>query len=382
VRKNKVLPFETKSDGTLIQVVLGERGESWITRDMVGVRIWKGLENLNLKPGRNKLMIIGETDSGKSTLTSYLVNIALVRNLRTAVIDGDIGQGDLIPPGCIGAAVVKERVYDLRDLHADIMGFVGFTSPFSRYVRDLIVKRMKRIISYLEERGYDLCIINTDGYVSGEGMGYKLDMVRELKPDTVICFRGPDEELFENLKDFDNPPSMISVDRSEGIVKSASERNERRLSQYFRFLRDGKDMSVDLKKIRLDFMGIVYEHNLSDVELRESGLSSPDMEHNPSNLFAKGADDRVIVFRSNIEDVVEVSGRFTTFNRSSLEGMFAGLGSGGDVSGFARIIGLNQDQTLTLNTNFKGKFDTLFLGGIRLSPDLGTEDILQVVRRG
>ncbi|MCP8320265.1 MAG: hypothetical protein H3Z52_04900, partial [archaeon] len=128
VRKNKVLPFEADEDGSLIQVNLGERGESWITHDKVGMRIWKDLEEKvfkNFESGKKKLMIIGETDSGKSTLTSYLVNMALMRSLRVIIIDGDIGQGDLAPPGCIGAAIVRNKIYDLRDLRADIFGFLG-----------------------------------------------------------------------------------------------------------------------------------------------------------------------------------------------------------------------------------------------------------------
>jgi len=375
VRKNKVLPFEADEDVSLI-VALGEKGESWITHDKVGMRIWKDLEEkvfTNFESGKRKLMIIGETDSGKSTLTSYLVNIALMRGLKVIIIDGDIGQGDLAPPGCIGATIVRNKIYDLRDLRAEIFGFLGFTSP--RYVRDLIIKRMKKTISYIEEREHDLCIINTDGYVTDEGMDYKIDMVHELKPDIVICFKEIDKELFKRFKDFDNAPIVISADKPEGVVKSLSERSERRLSQYFRFLKDGKDLRIGLKRIKLSFMGDFYENNLSDIELKEivQRLSS-------NILFAKRADNKMIVFRSDINDVIEISGRFTIFNQSSLKGMFVGLGSN-DVFGFAQINKLHQNQIITINTNFKGKFDTLFLSTIRISPDLRNEAILPIVRK-
>jgi len=379
VKKNRVLPFEADESGSLIQVILGDIGESWITRDRVGMRIWNILgESIftSLKPGKNKLMIIGETDSGKSTLTSYLANKALMRGLRAAIIDGDIGQGDLVPPGCTGASVVRNRIYDLRDLRADILGFVGFTSPSFLSVRDLIIKRMKELISYLEEREYDLCIINTDGYVADGGMDYKVDMIRELKPDIIICFKEIDKELLERLKDFENPPVVVPADRPEGIVKSISQRSERRLSQYFRFLKDGKDLSIDLKKLRLSFMGNLYDHNLSDLELKDQGFSLPEAG------FAKRADNKIIVFRSNMEDLVEVFDRSIIFNQGSLSGMFAGLGSGDYVAGFARIARLHPNQIITLNTNFKGKFDTLFLSTIRISQDLKTEAILPVVRIG
>jgi len=377
VRKNKVLPFEANEDGSLIQVNLGERGESWITRNKVGMRIWKDLEEnvfTNFESGKKRLMIIGETDSGKSTLTSYLVNMALMRGLRVIIVDGDIGQGDLAPPGYIGAAIVRNKIYDLRDLRADIFGFLGFTSP--RYVRDLIIKKMKKTISYIEEREYDFCIINTDGYVTDEGMDYKIDMIQELKPDIIICFKEIDKELLKRLKDFDNAPIVLSADKPEGVVKSLSERSERRLSQYFRFLKDGRDLSVGLSRIKISFMEDFYEHNLSNIELKEVAqrLSS-------NILFAKRADNKIILFRSDTNDVIEIFGRFTIFNQSSLKGMFIGLGSKDDLFGFAQINKLHPNQIITINTNFKGNFDTLFLSSIRISPDLRNEAILPIVRK-
>ncbi|MGQ9469662.1 MAG: Clp1/GlmU family protein [Nitrososphaerales archaeon] len=377
VRKSKVLPIETDEDESFIRVTLGEGGESQISHDRIGTKIWddvkeKAFNNIGL--GKRRLIIIGETDSGKSTLTSYLVNIALMKGLKVIIIDGDIGQGDLAPPGCIGAAIVRNKIYDLRDLRADIFGFLGFTSP--RYVRDLIIKRLKKIISYIEKEEHDLCIINTDGYVADEGMDYKLDMVQELRPDIIICFKETDKELFKRLKDFDNVAIMISADKPEGIVKSLSERSERRLSQYFRFLKDGRDLSIGLGRIKLSFMGDFYENNSSNIELKE-------ISHRLSSniLFAKRADNKIIVFRSDINDVIEIFGRFTIFNQSSLKGMFIGLGSNDDVFGFAQINKLHQNQIITLNTNFKGNFDTLFLSNIRISPNLRTEAILPIVKK-
>ncbi|MEM3437635.1 MAG: polynucleotide 5'-hydroxyl-kinase [Nitrososphaerales archaeon] len=378
VRKNKVLPFEVNEDNSLVQVTLGEKGESWVSYNKVGVRIWKDLEEKVLKNfqiGRKRIIIIGETDSGKSTLTSYLANKALMRGLKTIIIDGDIGQGDLAPPGCIGAILIKNKIYDLRDLEADILSFLGFTSP--RYVRDLVIERMKKIISRIEEKEYDLCIINTDGYIVEEGMSYKVDMIKEFKPDIIICFKDTDKELFRRLKDFDNNSMVIVADRPEGVVKSSHERIERRLSQYYRFLKDGKDLNVSLNKMKLSFMKDFYEFNPSKIELEE-------FSHKLSSkiYFAKKTNNnKIIVFRSNFGDSVEIFDRFTIFNQNSLIGMFVGLGVNDDVFGFAQIRKLHPNQTITLNTNFKGKFDTLFLSSIRISLNLRNETILPIIRK-
>lgn len=377
VRKNKVLPFEANEDSSMIQLTLGEKGEALISHDKVGVGIWKDLQEKVFKSfesGKRRFMIIGETDSGKSTLTSYLANMALIRGLKTIIVDGDIGQGDLAPPGCIGAATVRDKIYDLRDLRAEVFGFLGFTSP--RYVRDLMIERMKKIIYQIEEKEHDLCIINTDGYVVEEGMDHKIAMIKELEPDIVICFKEIDKELLKRLKDFDDTLIILAVDKPEGVVKSPSERSERRLSQYHRFLKDGRNLSVGLRRINLNFMEDFYEYNLSEIELKEISrkLSS-------NILSAKKSDNKIILFRSGMNDVIEMFGRFTIFNQNSLRGMFIGLGANDETLGFAQIDKMHQNLIITLNTNFKGKFDTLFLSTIRISPNFRNEAILPILKK-
>lgn len=377
IRKNKVLPFEVDEDNSLIQVTLGEKSEAWISHNKVGVKLWKDLEEKvfkNFELGKKRFMIIGETDSGKSTLTSYLANMALMRGLKTIIIDGDIGQGDLAPPGCIGAAIVRDKIYDLRDLRADIFGFLGFTSP--RYVKDLIIKRMKKTISYIEKKEHDLCIINTDGYVFDDGMNYKIDMIKELEPDIVICFKEIDKELLKRLEDFDNAPMMISANKPEGVVKSPTERNERRLSQYFRFLKDGKDLNISLRKIKLSFMEDFYECNVSDIELKEIARRFP-----LRISFAKKDDNKTILFTYDMNGAIKIYDRFIIFDQNSLKGMFIGLGLNDYVFGFAQIRKFYSNQIITLNTNFNGKFDTLFLSSIVISQNLRNEVILPIVRK-
>ncbi|MCP8304833.1 MAG: hypothetical protein H3Z50_05125 [archaeon] len=377
VRKNKVLPFEVDKVESSVQVILGRGSEIHISRNKVGMGIWDNVKETvftNIDSGKRKLMIIGETDSGKSTLATYLTNMALLKDMKVCIVDGDIGQGDLAPPGCIGASMVKSPIYDLRDVRADLFEFVGFTSP--RWVREIVIERMKKMISYIEEKNWNLCIVNTDGYVADEGMDYKLDMVDMVDPEMIVCFKDIDKILFKGLKDSLDLPLLIPADRPESVTKSPSERSGRRLSQYLRFLKGGRDLSVDLKEVRLSFMGDVYGHNLSNNELRDVAQKFS------SKIFgAKRADDKLIVFRWG-RDSIEIFDRSVIFNLGSLKGMFVGLGSSEDIFGFAQITRFRSDLTITLNTPFKGDFDTLFLSTIRVVQNLRSEAILPIVMRG
>ena len=52
-----------------------------------------------------KILIVGDSDTGKSTLATYITNEALKKGYRPGIIDADIGQGDLAPPNAIGRVV-------------------------------------------------------------------------------------------------------------------------------------------------------------------------------------------------------------------------------------------------------------------------------------
>jgi polynucleotide 5'-hydroxyl-kinase GRC3/NOL9 len=74
-------------------------------------------------------MLAGGSDTGKSTLSTYLANVALAHGARPCMIDGDIGQGDLAPPAAIGAAALFRQVTDLREVSSSMFEFVGSISP-------------------------------------------------------------------------------------------------------------------------------------------------------------------------------------------------------------------------------------------------------------
>ena len=360
IRKNKVLPFDVES---IVQVILilGKGSRSYISSEKVGIRIWNHVKETilnDISSSKKKLMIIGETDSGKSTLATYLINMALQKDMKVCIVDGDIGQGDLAPPGCIGAAMIERYVYDLRDVNPDLFEFLGYISP--RFIRDIVIEKIKKIISNVEEKNWNLCIINTDGYIANEGMDYKLEMVERINPNMIVCFKDVDKMLFKRLRDDVGHPLVISADKPDSVTKTSYERSGRRLNQYLRFLKGGRDLNVNLNKVKLNFMGDVYRHNLSNSELREVAQN-----FSSKMLGAKRADEKLIIFKYGSEDMIEMFGRYVIFNLSSLKRMFVGLGSDDDLLGFAQIKRIRSDL-ITLNTPLKSDFDTIFLSTIKV----------------
>src|SRR5205807_5836674 len=74
--------------------------------------------------------LIGPPDSGKSTFALALANRVAEAGRAAAVIDADVGQSEIGPPGAIGMARIDRAVGALSDLRVRGLAFVGDISPF------------------------------------------------------------------------------------------------------------------------------------------------------------------------------------------------------------------------------------------------------------
>src|SRR5215510_7120516 len=77
------------------------------------------------------IMLLGATDTGKTTFLTWLANILLAQEQRLAIVDADVGQSSLGPPTTIGLGVVAAPFQSLQELMPVGLFFVGSTSPRS-----------------------------------------------------------------------------------------------------------------------------------------------------------------------------------------------------------------------------------------------------------
>ena len=202
--KGKVWPIETKFSCEVVLLPLGEKqndaGEFWIcNRQEVGTKIWEDIIHMVFRGTAAKsILVLGPTDSGKTTLSTYIINQAIKKGFRPAIIDADIGQGDLAPPSAIGCAVVENQILDLREVNSKYFRFVGSINP-TRNER-LISLSVQSLLREMDSKngdfhGVDLVVINTDGYVTGDGLHCKIAIANLVQPEMIIC-------LGENAPEF------------------------------------------------------------------------------------------------------------------------------------------------------------------------------------
>ena len=318
IRAGRVLPFEP-SGRCRLRTRLGHGGRTWLADPAgAGTFMWRDVARQvsALAAGRKiTVMLAGDTDTGKSTLSAYLANVALSRGLASCVIDGDIGQGDLGPPAGIGAAALSGPVTDLRDASANLLEFVGDISPAG--LERLVAEKLRSILERAGPLG-DVCIVNTDGYVRDAGVEYKLMIAKELQPDAIVCL-GENPALLEALGG--GPWQVLRARASGQASKSRFERTSRRLDQFLRHVGRGSS-AAELQRLKFVYAGKLF--------------LPPELQRPPIKQL----------------------------ERENLKRMFVGLGSAGMVAGFGVVTGVST-SIIRVQTDID-YFDTVYLSNIRL----------------
>lgn len=361
------MPFEADQRCD-VHVTIGSRGDYRVQSGRLGVRIWEPVAERILQTGslKRKVMIIGETDSGKSTLATYLLNMAISLGLKVGLIDGDIGQSDICPPGSVGSALVDGRVFDLRDVKANYVAFVGATSP--RDVSWLVVNQIAEVIRLIEERTPDLYLINTDGYVTEEGVEYKVNMIEQLAPDLVLCTSKEDSLYSEVERKVENY-EVARLDPPEKISKSQTDRLNRRLSQYRRFLQYGSKRVYDIRLLKLRFLNNTYFYDAS------SYASVPWRTALYAGKTSSG--NELLISKEGLAGI-QFFKNMIVFSRGSFMGMFVGLGLGSSLSGFGLVQRIADDFGVSILTSVP-QFDTVYPSSIRLSREITQESSIPII---
>ena len=250
IRDGKRVPFEVKRSSTFNLMVTENVSLEEIDESTVPVSWETASEEIVSMKKPNTVMVMGEVDSGKTSFCVYLANEALKRKLKVAVIDGDLGQSDIGPPSTIGFCHIRAPVRDLFELEAENAYFVGVTSPSS--VISKVITKLTSLKTTILGTDVDFLILNTDGWVDGEGaIKYKIELAKSVAPDVVVGIQREDEltPILSALKDV----KTIAVDSPSVIRKRDQEKRKilRQLS-YKKYLKGAKVQSFPLNWIRVE----------------------------------------------------------------------------------------------------------------------------------
>jgi polynucleotide 5'-hydroxyl-kinase GRC3/NOL9 len=353
LENGRVWPIETRSTCDIVFSIPRRTADGmndfWISdRQNNGTKIWEEV-GYNIFRSRatlpKSIMVVGPTDSGKTSLSTYIINEARRVGLRPAVIDADIGQGDLAPPGVIGCGIVEKQIIGLREVSSKYFAFVGDINP-TGYDR-LIARSVKRLRNKLTIKKenlskIDLVVINTDGYTTGSGLLGKITIANKVRPDVIICLGEHTPDLCELIKagiQSEYVPRFLEASSPfslNPIVKLRKERVQRRVNQFRNYIsvfgNYGKTRSIYLKETNVVYKGLLYY-----------------------KVFSTSKDYLILVNKFRTEKL----------SLACIFNMFVGLGKATNIVGFGIISYItNRKIEVYTDVNF---FDTIYFSRIGIS---------------
>lgn len=190
---------------------------------------WK--EATKKAKGSKISLIIGETDTGKSTLVKFLQS-----KLGGSIIDSDVGQSDIGPPAVIGLSKNGKRLSDGY--------FVGSTTPSGHFLEMVVgTKRMA-------ERADFPAFIDTTGMVHGSpARTLKTQKIESLQPDLIFLL-GDNLDYYHTFENVGI--DVVGLPISKGVrSRSRKERKNSRRKAFQKYFSNSEKKTVNLSEIGL-----------------------------------------------------------------------------------------------------------------------------------
>ncbi|XP_067649529.1 polyribonucleotide 5'-hydroxyl-kinase Clp1-like [Haliotis asinina] len=190
-----------------------------------------------------RVLVVGPTDVGKSTLCRLLCNYAVRLGRAPVLADLDVGQNQIGIPGTIGAIVV-ERPADVEEGFSEaapLCFHFGHKSPSENITLfNLLVSRLADVINLRCESSNKAnisgVIINTGGWIRGGGYESIKQAAGAFEVDAVIVL--DQERLYNEMKrDMPEFVKVILLPKSGGVVERSThvraESRDAKVREYF-----------------------------------------------------------------------------------------------------------------------------------------------------
>jgi polynucleotide 5'-hydroxyl-kinase GRC3/NOL9 len=198
------------------------------------------------------VLIIGETDTGKTSFTTFLARSLAERAFKVGVVDADLGQSDVGPPTTVGLGLVTRPIGELGEAEVAGLYFVGSTSPQGHLLPTVI--GTKKMVEKALALGVDRVLVDTSGLIQGElGRTLKQHKIDLVDPDLVLCLqRGGESEHILRPYGLGRRPEILRLPPgAEGPKRSQEERRQHRERSLQAYFQGARVLHLDLGKVVL-----------------------------------------------------------------------------------------------------------------------------------
>ena len=212
---------------------------------------WYPLVNI-LEEKKEITLLLGATDTGKSTLAKYLISRLCQKGIKAALVDADIGQSFLGPPTTIGLSISESPPDWDKRLFPEIF-FVGSTTPEGNF--PLHLKGTKKMVHRALCQGAEVVLVDTTGFVFGEyGKELKKRKIELLQPRFVIALQRAEEiEHILTLYRDDPSPRIFRLQPSaEARSRTWEERKSYRMRKFQEYFNRSEMQEIPIDEIRFE----------------------------------------------------------------------------------------------------------------------------------
>lgn len=215
-------------------------------------KTWLAIPEL-LAGEKGKVLVLGATDTGKSTLIKFLIFHLCQLGLKVALIDTDIGQSSLGPPATIGFSVFKSHPDWGIILSTPEIFLVGSTTPEGHV--PIFLKGIERMLEKAMSSGAEVILLDTTGFVSGEaGKELKRRKIDLVSPRVILALQKSDEiePILEPFRE-DSGLKIIRLPLSEQVrPRSMEERRIYRTERFHDYFRHAAIHEFNVEEIQIE----------------------------------------------------------------------------------------------------------------------------------
>ena len=224
------------------------------------------------------ILIIGETDTGKSSFTTFLANSLVEKTLKVGVVDADLGQSDIGPPTTVGLGLIAQPVDRLGEAEVVGLYFVGSTSPQGHLLPTVI--GTKKMVEKALALGVDRVLVDTSGLIQGElGRNLKQHKIDLVDPDLLLCLQrsGESEHILRPYVQGRRPEILRLAPGPAGHKRSQEERRQHRERTLQAYFHGARTLPLDLSRVILKQPALYVGQPLPPRQLDELSGITDDM---------------------------------------------------------------------------------------------------------
>jgi polynucleotide 5'-hydroxyl-kinase GRC3/NOL9 len=217
-------------------------------------------------------MVLGAPDSGKSTLSRYLIYRAFTAGKPVALVDLDLGQSHLGPPAALGLGLFPPRFPGDDSLFPDGLYFIGQTSPVGAILEVTVGCRV--LVDQARDMGVGHVVVNTDGLVQGPAaFRLKVAQTELLRPALILALAwGGELDLLLRAMtaEEDSPVRRLPVS-GRATRKTVEARRAYREARFRAYFAEARPLQLSLRDLQWRGLSLGQGRPLDETEIKFYG---------------------------------------------------------------------------------------------------------------